>query len=139
MIEKKYIYPYWKLQSSLCMESETSVSSIRAFCFFPILQVPYHSLSWCKNWLGPKVNITRAPQVFQSVHKIIILMSHIMGTALSLIYSTILGFRFDVMIYIGNPAPCLRHKQHDEIFFPFCSIATEDSNAIVTILENIKN
>ncbi|KAE9460748.1 hypothetical protein C3L33_07369, partial [Rhododendron williamsianum] len=25
-------------------------------------QVPYHSLSWCKNWLGPKVNITRAPQ-----------------------------------------------------------------------------
>ncbi|XP_057965162.1 phospholipid--sterol O-acyltransferase [Malania oleifera] len=23
--------------------------------------VPYHSLSWCKNWLGPKVNITRAP------------------------------------------------------------------------------
>ncbi|GFP82929.1 phospholipid--sterol o-acyltransferase [Phtheirospermum japonicum] len=24
--------------------------------------VPYHSLSWCKNWLGPKVNITRAPQ-----------------------------------------------------------------------------
>lgn len=28
------------------------------------LQVPYHSLSWCKNWLGSKVNITRAPQVF---------------------------------------------------------------------------
>ena len=27
------------------------------------LQVPYHSLSWCKNWLGSKVNITRAPQV----------------------------------------------------------------------------
>lgn len=26
-------------------------------------QVPYHSLSWCKTWLGPKVNITRAPQV----------------------------------------------------------------------------
>ncbi|CAH9093776.1 unnamed protein product [Cuscuta europaea] len=25
--------------------------------------VPYHSLSWCKNWLGPKVNITRAPQL----------------------------------------------------------------------------
>ncbi|XP_019456706.1 PREDICTED: phospholipid--sterol O-acyltransferase isoform X2 [Lupinus angustifolius] len=25
--------------------------------------VPYHSLAWCKNWLGPKVNITRAPQV----------------------------------------------------------------------------
>ncbi|KAE8650822.1 phospholipid--sterol O-acyltransferase [Cucumis sativus] len=25
--------------------------------------VPYHSLSWCKSWLGPKVNITRAPQV----------------------------------------------------------------------------
>ncbi|GER24952.1 phosphatidylcholine-sterol acyltransferase, partial [Striga asiatica] len=25
--------------------------------------VPYHSLSWCKNWLGSKVNITRAPQV----------------------------------------------------------------------------
>ncbi|KAL6217585.1 hypothetical protein ACLB2K_010802 [Fragaria x ananassa] len=24
--------------------------------------VPYHSLSWCKNWLGPKVNITRSPQ-----------------------------------------------------------------------------
>ncbi|KAL0732294.1 hypothetical protein Bca4012_008503 [Brassica carinata] len=24
--------------------------------------VPYHSLSWCKNWLGPKVNITMAPQ-----------------------------------------------------------------------------
>ncbi|KAI3984735.1 hypothetical protein MKX01_039352 [Papaver californicum] len=24
--------------------------------------VPYHSLSWCKTWLGPKVNITRAPQ-----------------------------------------------------------------------------
>ncbi|KAJ3672118.1 hypothetical protein LUZ60_006839 [Juncus effusus] len=24
--------------------------------------VPYNSLSWCKNWLGPKVNITRAPQ-----------------------------------------------------------------------------
>ncbi|KAK6164428.1 hypothetical protein DH2020_001292 [Rehmannia glutinosa] len=24
--------------------------------------VPYHSLSWCKNWLGSKVNITRAPQ-----------------------------------------------------------------------------
>ncbi|XP_010086771.2 phospholipid--sterol O-acyltransferase, partial [Morus notabilis] len=24
--------------------------------------VPYHSLSWCKSWLGPKVNITRAPQ-----------------------------------------------------------------------------
>ncbi|XP_047308501.1 phospholipid--sterol O-acyltransferase [Impatiens glandulifera] len=24
--------------------------------------VPYHSLSWCKNWLGPEVNITRAPQ-----------------------------------------------------------------------------
>lgn len=23
---------------------------------------PYHSLSWCKTWLGPKVNITRAPQ-----------------------------------------------------------------------------
>jgi hypothetical protein len=25
-------------------------------------QVSYNSLSWCKNWLGPKVNITRAPQ-----------------------------------------------------------------------------
>uniref|UniRef100_A0A0E0GER3 Phospholipid--sterol O-acyltransferase n=1 Tax=Oryza nivara TaxID=4536 RepID=A0A0E0GER3_ORYNI len=24
--------------------------------------VSYNSLSWCKNWLGPKVNITRAPQ-----------------------------------------------------------------------------
>ncbi|CAO2824331.1 unnamed protein product [Amaranthus hypochondriacus] len=24
--------------------------------------VAYHSLSWCKNWLGPRVNITRAPQ-----------------------------------------------------------------------------
>lgn len=24
--------------------------------------VPYNSLSLCKNWLGPKVNITRAPQ-----------------------------------------------------------------------------
>ncbi|KAB1199221.1 Phospholipid--sterol O-acyltransferase [Morella rubra] len=24
--------------------------------------VPYHSLSWCKNWLGSRVNITRAPQ-----------------------------------------------------------------------------
>ncbi|KAK1289697.1 Phospholipid--sterol O-acyltransferase [Acorus calamus] len=24
--------------------------------------VPYHSLSWCKTWLGTKVNITRAPQ-----------------------------------------------------------------------------
>ncbi|XP_047265265.1 phospholipid--sterol O-acyltransferase isoform X3 [Capsicum annuum] len=24
--------------------------------------VPYHSLSWCKNWLGAKVNITRTPQ-----------------------------------------------------------------------------
>ncbi|KAL3328601.1 hypothetical protein AABB24_035971 [Solanum stoloniferum] len=24
--------------------------------------VPYNSLSWCKNWLGPKVNITRTPQ-----------------------------------------------------------------------------
>ncbi|XP_031276955.1 phospholipid--sterol O-acyltransferase [Pistacia vera] len=24
--------------------------------------VPYNSLSWCKSWLGPKVNITRAPQ-----------------------------------------------------------------------------
>ncbi|XP_028758294.1 phospholipid--sterol O-acyltransferase isoform X3 [Neltuma alba] len=24
--------------------------------------VPYNSLAWCKNWLGPKVNITRAPQ-----------------------------------------------------------------------------
>ncbi|KAL1816791.1 hypothetical protein DCAR_0521180 [Daucus carota subsp. sativus] len=24
--------------------------------------VPYNSLSWCKTWLGPKVNITRAPQ-----------------------------------------------------------------------------
>lgn len=24
--------------------------------------VPYHSLSWCKSWLGPKVNITRTPQ-----------------------------------------------------------------------------
>ncbi|XP_039065591.1 phospholipid--sterol O-acyltransferase-like [Hibiscus syriacus] len=24
--------------------------------------VPYHSLSWCKNWLGPRVNIIRAPQ-----------------------------------------------------------------------------
>ncbi|KAL8530210.1 hypothetical protein ACS0TY_007317 [Phlomoides rotata] len=24
--------------------------------------VAYHSLSWCKNWLGPKVNITRTPQ-----------------------------------------------------------------------------
>ncbi|XP_062148856.1 phospholipid--sterol O-acyltransferase isoform X2 [Alnus glutinosa] len=24
--------------------------------------VPYHSLSWCKNWLGSQVNITRAPQ-----------------------------------------------------------------------------
>lgn len=24
--------------------------------------VPYNSLSFCKNWLGPKVNITRAPQ-----------------------------------------------------------------------------
>ncbi|XP_017985177.1 PREDICTED: phospholipid--sterol O-acyltransferase isoform X2 [Theobroma cacao] len=24
--------------------------------------VPYHSLSWCKNWLGQRVNITRAPQ-----------------------------------------------------------------------------
>lgn len=24
--------------------------------------VPYNSLSWCKNWLGSKVNITRAPQ-----------------------------------------------------------------------------
>ncbi|XP_027775482.1 phospholipid--sterol O-acyltransferase isoform X6 [Solanum pennellii] len=28
--------------------------------------VPYHSLSWCKNWLGPKVNITRTPQVGRS-------------------------------------------------------------------------
>ncbi|KAI4301061.1 hypothetical protein L6164_034378 [Bauhinia variegata] len=25
-------------------------------------RVPYNSLAWCKNWLGPKVNITRAPQ-----------------------------------------------------------------------------
>ncbi|XP_062220698.1 phospholipid--sterol O-acyltransferase isoform X2 [Phragmites australis] len=25
-------------------------------------QVSYNSLSWCKNWLGPKLNITRAPQ-----------------------------------------------------------------------------
>lgn len=25
--------------------------------------VPYHSLSWCKTWLGSKVNITRAPQL----------------------------------------------------------------------------
>ncbi|XP_051141914.1 phospholipid--sterol O-acyltransferase isoform X3 [Andrographis paniculata] len=25
--------------------------------------VPYHSLSWCKNWLGSEVNITRAPQI----------------------------------------------------------------------------
>lgn len=24
--------------------------------------VPYHSLSWCKTWLGPTVNITRTPQ-----------------------------------------------------------------------------
>ncbi|XP_062220699.1 phospholipid--sterol O-acyltransferase isoform X3 [Phragmites australis] len=24
--------------------------------------VSYNSLSWCKNWLGPKLNITRAPQ-----------------------------------------------------------------------------
>ncbi|MQL92823.1 hypothetical protein Taro_025465, partial [Colocasia esculenta] len=24
--------------------------------------VPYNSLSWCKTWLGPKVNITQAPQ-----------------------------------------------------------------------------
>ncbi|XVF81028.1 hypothetical protein PTKIN_Ptkin15bG0123500 [Pterospermum kingtungense] len=24
--------------------------------------VPYHSLSWCKNWLGSRVNVTRAPQ-----------------------------------------------------------------------------
>ncbi|CAM6094433.1 unnamed protein product [Calypogeia fissa] len=24
--------------------------------------VPYHSLSYCKNWLGPQVNITRTPQ-----------------------------------------------------------------------------
>ncbi|KAJ1692390.1 hypothetical protein LUZ63_009088 [Rhynchospora breviuscula] len=24
--------------------------------------VPYNSLSWCKKWIGPKVNITRAPQ-----------------------------------------------------------------------------
>ncbi|XP_025603209.1 phospholipid--sterol O-acyltransferase isoform X2 [Arachis hypogaea] len=24
--------------------------------------VPYNSLAWCKSWLGPKVNITRAPQ-----------------------------------------------------------------------------
>nr|CAD1830892.1 unnamed protein product [Ananas comosus var. bracteatus] len=24
--------------------------------------VSYNSLSWCKTWLGPKVNITRAPQ-----------------------------------------------------------------------------
>ncbi|KAG6542404.1 hypothetical protein Mapa_016233 [Marchantia paleacea] len=26
------------------------------------LTVPYHSLSYCKNWLGPRVNITRTPQ-----------------------------------------------------------------------------
>ncbi|PIA45483.1 hypothetical protein AQUCO_01700779v1 [Aquilegia coerulea] len=26
--------------------------------------VPYNSLSWCKTWLGSKVNITRAPQNF---------------------------------------------------------------------------
>ncbi|WOG81734.1 hypothetical protein DCAR_0100885 [Daucus carota subsp. sativus] len=25
--------------------------------------VPYNSLSWCKTWLGPEVNITRAPQL----------------------------------------------------------------------------
>ncbi|KAH9287967.1 hypothetical protein KI387_032084, partial [Taxus chinensis] len=24
--------------------------------------VPYHSLSWCKTWLGPHVNLTRTPQ-----------------------------------------------------------------------------
>ncbi|KAI4349359.1 hypothetical protein L6164_009954 [Bauhinia variegata] len=24
--------------------------------------VPYNSLAWCKNWLGPEVNITRTPQ-----------------------------------------------------------------------------
>ena len=24
--------------------------------------VPYFSLSWCKQWLGPRVNITRSPQ-----------------------------------------------------------------------------
>ncbi|GAA0166386.1 acyltransferase [Lithospermum erythrorhizon] len=24
--------------------------------------VPYNSLSWCKTWMGPEVNITRAPQ-----------------------------------------------------------------------------
>ncbi|KAL2643136.1 hypothetical protein R1flu_010723 [Riccia fluitans] len=26
------------------------------------LTVPYHSLSYCKNWLGPRLNITRTPQ-----------------------------------------------------------------------------
>lgn len=34
------------------------------------LQVPYNSLSWCKNWLGPRVNITRAPQVPAVMQKI---------------------------------------------------------------------
>lgn len=27
------------------------------------IQVPYNSLSFCKTWLGPHVNITRTPQV----------------------------------------------------------------------------
>jgi hypothetical protein len=28
------------------------------------ISVPYNSLSYCKTWLGPQVNITRTPQVF---------------------------------------------------------------------------
>ncbi|XP_038692368.1 phospholipid--sterol O-acyltransferase-like isoform X2 [Tripterygium wilfordii] len=35
---------------------DETVSLINLIC------VSYNSLSWCKNWLGPKVNITRAPQ-----------------------------------------------------------------------------
>jgi hypothetical protein len=30
-------------------------------------QVPYNSLSYCKTWLGPQVNITRTPQTAHEV------------------------------------------------------------------------
>lgn len=33
------------------------------YVYVYMLQVTYNSLSWCKTWMGSKVNITRAPQV----------------------------------------------------------------------------
>ncbi|GLU03700.1 hypothetical protein SLE2022_208860 [Rubroshorea leprosula] len=51
----------YEIEGSLFSRSGTQVEGNPGFASGDET-VPYHSLSWCKSWLGSKVNITRTPQ-----------------------------------------------------------------------------